>query len=74
MGSLDLVLYVLCQASRGAVVNQVGIKMLFLKFGFFSGSNRNCLKNHQEFLATGKAQTLASPTTTLGKYIFMGSP
>ena len=39
-------------------------------FGLNSGSSRGATdlfeKHHQEYLETGKAQTLASPTTTLG--------
>ena len=66
--SLDLsVLYALA-ASRRAVAQSGWDKNAV--FGVNLGSSRGATelfeKYHQEFLATGKAQTLASPTTTLG--------
>lgn len=66
--SLDnSVLYAIA-ASRSAIAN-AGWKSDAV-FGINIGSSRGATdlfeKHHQDYLATGKAQTLASPTTTLG--------
>ncbi|PWA05258.1 beta-ketoacyl synthase [Flavobacterium psychrotolerans] len=66
--SLDPSVLFAIAASRKAIAQSGWTKNDI--FGVNLGSSRGATelfeKHHQEFLATGKAQTLASPTTTLG--------
>lgn len=66
--SLDKTVLYAMVASRKAIQN-AGWKLNDV-FGINIGSSRGATdlfeKHYQEYLATGKAQTLASPTTTLG--------
>jgi 3-oxoacyl-(acyl-carrier-protein) synthase len=62
----DSVLYAIL-ASREAVRNTGWIDGTFgINIGSSRGATLLFEKHHQEFLATGKTPTLASPTTTLG--------
>ncbi len=66
--SLDKTVLYAMAASRKAIQNAGWNKDAV--FGINIGSSRGATdlfeKHHQEYLETGKAQTLASPTTTLG--------
>ncbi len=66
--SLDSTVLYAMAASRKAIENAGWSSKDF--FGINIGSSRGATdlfeKHHQEYLETGKAQTLASPTTTLG--------
>ncbi|MFM9826782.1 beta-ketoacyl synthase N-terminal-like domain-containing protein, partial [Flavobacterium sp.] len=66
--SLDKTVLYAMAASRKAIQNAGWTSNDV--FGINIGSSRGATdlfeKHHQEYLATGKAQTLASPTTTLG--------
>lgn len=62
----DSVLYAIL-ASREAVKNAGWTDATFgINIGSSRGATHLFEKHHQEFLATGKTPTLASPTTTLG--------